>query len=504
MKVKRNAFLAGLIFIIGVSLILGACSNSTNSDTGTDSGKLMILQAYGTGSGGGLGVSHSFVELYNSTSSAINLAGYTLWYADGTRNTSGSVGDPGPVATQDGPWKEIALTGTIPAKGSFLILGDNNNAATARLQIPANSGDMNPTYFNLSNRAFKVALIKGSALLTSAIQNPFAANVSGYIDMVGSANTYGTGHNDDMIYGYETAPARNSGSEAVRRWNLTDTDDNSEDFIAARYAAGGLIDEEVEVYKPRNASAGKWNPFQIPGTKMLMILQFGAATDGNISRSFVELYNNTDAAINLDTYSIQYSEGHSTNSGGNDGGDETHDNGWIKVNLSKIVQSHNSFLILGPEKTTAASDSPPALKFSGDTYGDIYSPTFELNNRAIKIALMSNQTKLDDTIQNPFTENGGSPVSGYIDMVGATNTTGTDFINGYEGTPITNLNKQAGQRRKILVDTNNNAADFARATFSGMVIKKDGKITTYSKEYEIKRPKNRSYGAWNPITGEKE
>jgi hypothetical protein len=180
----------------------------------------------------------------------------------------------------------------------------------ARLQLADNYGDIIKPEFILSNRAFKAALIRGSGLLT--VQNPYdidgdGTTIAGYIDMVGAANTY---PNTDMIKGYEYKPTRCSASEAVRRKDLTDTDDNSEDFIAARYASDGLTTAQVELKKPRNATAGKWDPFYEPpppaGSEKLMILQ--ANTYGNdngggggFPRSLVELYNNTGAAINLST-----------------------------------------------------------------------------------------------------------------------------------------------------------------------------------------------------------
>ena len=99
------------------------------------------------------------------------------------------------------------------------------------------------------------------------------------------------------------------------------------------------------------------------------------------------------------------------------------------------------------------------------------------------------------TVQNPFDADGnGTKSDGYIDMVGALNTSGTDYIQGYEGTRITNLNKQTGQRRKTLADHDDNGVDFERAVYDG--------ATTAEKE--IRRPKNLVYGMWDPITGVKQ
>jgi hypothetical protein len=120
------------------------------------------------------------------------------------------------------------------------------------------------------------------------------------------------------------------------------------------------------------------------------------------------------------------------------------------------------------------------------------NPSFVISNRSFKVVLLKSTTLL--TVQNPFDIGAGAKASGYVDMVGAMNTVGEDKINGYETTAITNLNKQTGQRRTSLDDTDDNAADFARATYSGAT----------AADIEILRPKNLAYGAWDPLTGEKE
>ena len=216
-------------------------------------GKLLILQAYGANSTAA-GASHPFVELYNTTNAPINLSGISLYYADGIRGFG---------VTGDTQWRTITLTGTIPALGSYLIMGPYTSA-TGSLQLANNYGDINDTNFELSNRAFKVAIIRGS--FASNVQNPFnmdgsGRKVNGYIDMVGAANDLANATNPDNIFGYETAPARCSASEAVRRSSLVDTNNNSVDFIAARF--GNMSEEELEARRPRNSSFGTWNPFTL-------------------------------------------------------------------------------------------------------------------------------------------------------------------------------------------------------------------------------------------------
>ena len=200
-----------IIAVLFSCLALMGCPNEDNTNKKVDAqGKIIILQAYGSSSDAA-GASHSFVELYNITDEAISLNGIGVYYADGTSVSSAEAPN---AATEDGEWKRISLDGkTIPAKGSFLIVGAKQSAA-ARYQIPDNYGDINDENFSLSNRAFKVALVQSAKNLT--VQNPFNADsgdsgepVSGYVDMVGAANAY---QGRDLIFGFEKAPARNSAS----------------------------------------------------------------------------------------------------------------------------------------------------------------------------------------------------------------------------------------------------------------------------------------------------
>ena len=476
-----------------------------NTPAGSDSleGKLLILQAYGS-SATAAGASHSFIELYNTTTTPINLNGISLYYAEGHRRN-----DADYSATADKPWNRIPLSGIIPARSSFLIMGSRESSTAARYQIPDNFGDINNPNFTLGNRSFKAALIRDNNFALS--QNPFNIDgegimFPGYIDMIGSRNEApndaGT-NNFDKILGFEVAPARNSASEAVRRKNLIDTNNNSVDFVSIRYASDGITNEELAVRGPRNSRSGSWNPFQTPanppvsppvptGNKHL-ILQVGAATDGNINRSFVELYNNADTPLDLTGYSLHYAAGTQNPAA-------TEDGTWQMINFTqeitdpakRIIPPRHSFLILG-EAQVPEPGLTPALTFE-DVYGDLYLSNFHISNRSYKVVLMNNTTAL--TVQNPFGLDGLANISsgksaGFVDMLGAINSPGTDKINGFEYLPFDNLSKQVGVRRTSLIDTDNNKADFARATFAGASLE----------NFERLRPKNLAYGAWDPITG---
>ena len=236
---------------------------------------------------------------------------------------------------------------------------------------------------------------------------------------------------------------------------------------------------------PETVGSGINDPLILPSSETLMILQIGAATDGAVSHSFVELYNNSNHSINLEGYSLQYAAG--TKAVDN----LAVDGEWKRINLSGSVDVHHSFLILGAKGTGTA----PELAIKNNS-GDINEPAMVLSNRAVKVVLLSNQTQLTSEAQNPFNTGSGSPVDSYIDMIGVTNDD-TDQILGYEGgeedTPKGaapfRITKQMTVRRKTLTDTDVNSVDFAMV---------DWREIKSPDETELYRPKNHAYDSWNP------
>jgi hypothetical protein len=482
---------AGLLFMGCIENAEG--NNDNNNDVTVNAqGKLLILQAYGNAGGNSpAGVSHSFVELYNISNKAINLSGISLYYAEGVR---------GEDVTEDEPWQRINLTGSIPAKGSFLILGKkHDDLSGTRYTITDGYGDINNNNLALSRRGFKTVLINGSASLTA--QNPFTAGsngkpISGYIDMVGALNNP-VASPPDHIFGYETAPARNSASAAIRRADLLDTDDNSADFEEINYSFSGITNEELEVRKPRNSSAGSWDPFAEPGeptppplptgNKLLIFQAYGGDNANGVSHHFVELYNNGGTAVNLSGYSLQYAAA-------SDG--DTPESDWTVIPLTGSIPAKTSYLILGQKNSVQTQRIQIA-----DNSGDVNKSDFVLSNRGFKAALINSTAKL--TVANPYNTDGNwKKAAGYIDMVGCSNTFGTNIITGYEGhLPITDLPRnsaQEGIRRKNLTDTDNNVNDFVSVRYT---TSRTAQYPHGVDSYEIPfyTPKNAAAGAWDPM-----
>lgn len=205
------------------------------------------------------------------------------------------------------------------------------------------------------------------------------------------------------------------------------------------------------------------------------------------SNGFIELYNPTNQDVVLNGWSLHYADrGTSAKTG------PTGD--WEKLDLVGTIKAKSSFLVLG-QATGAGSP-----KFSlSTTYDQLWTGRW-INNKGLKVALLSNQTKLDSTNKNPFSNN--PKPAGYVDMVGTGSNDGdnkdvqTD-IDGYEFDypkgSTEGTSKQKSIRRKALVDTDNNKADFGQFDITG--------AATTDQDRAIKGPKYGAYGQWFSLLG---
>jgi len=220
------------------------------------------------------------------------------------------------------------------------------------------------------------------------------------------------------------------------------------------------------------------NNYQSPEeTQRLMIFQVygtGTDTDGAVSHSFVELYNNSNAAIDLSNYSLHYANGHRSNEVGPV-------DSWTKLDLSGTIPAGNSYLIIGQKKNLTSRYQ------INEADADLVSSDFVLSNRAFKVALMSNRG--DISAQNPFNTNGsGAKADGYVDMVSVINS--GDIIDAYEGAVAEVISKQAAARRGSLLDSDNNRNDFVRIDYRTTGIN-DTALDKF-------RPRSMADGSWIP------
>lgn len=173
-----------------------------NSLSGGSSGGLAISQVYGGGGNSGSVYKNDFVELYNASSSTINLSSYAVQYA----SSSGS------------SWSKTNLVGSIAPGSYYLIKLGGGSGGTTELPTPQVTGTS-----NMSGSSGKVALTDSQTLLV--VSNP--TSNSDVVDFVGfgSANAY---------EGSGATPSLNSSKSAHRGASgATDTDDNAADFATA-------------------------------------------------------------------------------------------------------------------------------------------------------------------------------------------------------------------------------------------------------------------------------
>ena len=165
---------------------------------------VIISQAYGGGGNSGATLKSDFIELYNTTDEDIDLTGWVVWYASKT----GLFKAPG-SETYD---TAIVLSGTIKAKGFYLIKAADGEGGTVDLPTPDAT-----TGIAMGGTGFKLALTNSSDL-------PVDADSANVVDFVGSAS--------NLFEGSGAAPAP-SNTTAIVRADLTDTDDNAADFTTA-------------------------------------------------------------------------------------------------------------------------------------------------------------------------------------------------------------------------------------------------------------------------------
>jgi len=168
---------------------------------------LVISEAYTNGGSASAVYTHKFVELHNPTNSPVSLDGWSLQY----RSSGGS----------SAPTGVVHLSGTIPAKGYYLVQGNSNGSAGQALPAPdATTGvafsGTNGTLVLSNQSAALTGLSTGSVV---SGQDDRVVDLLGY----GSSNTFETAA--------AQSPSANSDPRSMNRAaGGVDTDDNSADF----------------------------------------------------------------------------------------------------------------------------------------------------------------------------------------------------------------------------------------------------------------------------------
>ncbi|SMH46369.1 Predicted extracellular nuclease [Rathayibacter oskolensis] len=160
------AALAGLS-LVAAPLVAAPVSAAPSGD------ELVISEVFARGGSAGATYANRFVELYNPTDADVALSGLSLQYRSAT-------GTANPTTT-------VALTGTVPADGHFLIQGASNGTNGA----PLPAADQTANGLNIAAAGGTLFLVEGTTTLvappTGAAEQPDAVlDLLGY----GSSNTF--------------------------------------------------------------------------------------------------------------------------------------------------------------------------------------------------------------------------------------------------------------------------------------------------------------------------
>jgi predicted extracellular nuclease len=196
---------------LGSHSVSGGSTSSTTTTTTTSSSTttttpapslagVVISQVYGGGGNSGASYTNDFVELYNSTGSAVSLAGASVQYQGSTGTT----------------WAATPLSGSIAAHGYYLVQEGAGAGGTTALPAPDAIGTT-----NLSATVGKVILVPQATAVTD--QCPAART-----DLVG----FGAAANACVEGSGPASPPSNT-SAVVRKGACVDTNDNASDFTIA-------------------------------------------------------------------------------------------------------------------------------------------------------------------------------------------------------------------------------------------------------------------------------
>ncbi len=212
---------------------------------------VIINQIYGAGDGGY--VTHSFIELYNTTENDINLDGWSLQYRSANSDVDNS-----------NEWNVFCFEreDSIPAKSSFLIRcnpdakGEKNEY---RIDLYENgtydaswNQEINTKGCAVVLRTTVDRIDSQSTVFNQRISKP---EIGGYVDMLAVAG-------NDKIEVQRPAWYEKSVKDVqskrygIRRIHFADTDDNSIDAEVVDYKTS-----TVDSIRPRCANDGAWGAF---------------------------------------------------------------------------------------------------------------------------------------------------------------------------------------------------------------------------------------------------
>lgn len=172
--------------------------------TAAGSSPVVINEAYLSGGSSGAAYKNKFVELYNTSDVAVPLDGWSLQYRSATGTAA--------------PTSVAPLSGSIPAKGHYLVQGGSNGTTGA--DLPA--ADLVAGALNVSGSGGTLVLAKQPTAV--GLSTGSQVEPAGVADLLG----YGTSNTYETVAA--AAPAGNSDVKSLNRTGGADTNSNTADF----------------------------------------------------------------------------------------------------------------------------------------------------------------------------------------------------------------------------------------------------------------------------------
>ncbi|WP_165356762.1 ExeM/NucH family extracellular endonuclease, partial [Nocardioides zhouii] len=258
--------LTTLLALVASPLALGFTAPAAAASSG-----VVITEVFG-GNGATNLYNQDFVELTNTSASAVDVTGWSVQYRA--------------AASTSGASSKIDLVGKIPAGGTLLAGGQASTctpACTNTIPTPdASNGSM-----NLSGTAGVVILSNEATLLTNAVIGAGSVvNHPKIVDLVGYGSTANVFENAATA---ATAPAPAPSNTTTLKRTATDADDNSAEFAAS---APGT---------PLNCDC-----FAPAALKVTEVYTDGGLTGSAYDHDFVELQNTSGSTLPMTGLTLQY------------------------------------------------------------------------------------------------------------------------------------------------------------------------------------------------------
>ncbi|HTA92957.1 MAG TPA: lamin tail domain-containing protein, partial [Polyangiaceae bacterium] len=198
---KRWQLHLGAFTVLGIFGVVGCGSSEGGVDSTSfalGSTDLVISQVYGGGGNSGSKYENDFIEIFNRSSVAVSVSGWSVQYASATGSS----------------WSVTPLSGTIQPGHYYLVKEAAGTGGTTALPTPDATGTI-----SMSATSAKVALVRNQTALTCGTSCVPATAIADFVGYGSSANSF-EGSAPTATLGNTTSALRAGAG-------CTDTDNNA-------------------------------------------------------------------------------------------------------------------------------------------------------------------------------------------------------------------------------------------------------------------------------------